>query len=186
MSISSNALSWLKGMCKDSIGPIKWRIVTMICNEATWGESLPSLRLARESKTEHDSCEPTSSVKCNVDVCFSLWDPGEGQAWCHTPDLKGFLNGGFHLSHWQLWGIVYDPSKQEGASSTCCCLEQPSIRRLSCSILHMNEVDVQCVPTGGGIRGRASPRTEDRQGSGQVTPCLLSLSVHIHKIRITK
>lgn len=37
MSISSNTLAWLKGMGKDSIGSIKWRIVTMVWNEMVCG-----------------------------------------------------------------------------------------------------------------------------------------------------
>lgn len=37
MSISSNTRAGLKGMGKDSIGSIKWRIVTMVWNEMVCG-----------------------------------------------------------------------------------------------------------------------------------------------------
>lgn len=129
MNISSNTWAWLKGMSKDSIGSIKWRIVTMIWNKTICIRYLPSLSLARENKIEQDCIEPTSLDKSNLDICFFLWGADEFQGWCLTPELKGFCNNAFHISLWQLLGIFNNPSKWQ----VHYCSEQQPIGRLNCS-----------------------------------------------------
>lgn len=171
MSISSNTLTWLKGMGKDSIGSIKWRIVTMNWNKTIWIRPLPSLMLVRESKIERDCFNLTSLDKRNIDVCFSLRDLSEGQRRCITPDLKSFLNSCFHISLWQLRGIVNNPSKWEEMWRAHNCSEQQSINSLCFSILEW----VTCGTSyhwRGNKEGVYRAQGWRQTGSEQVTACL--------------
>lgn len=161
MNISSNTWAWLKGMSKDSIGSVKWRIVPMIWNKTICIRYLPSLSLARESKIEHDYFEPTSLEKGNLDICFFLWGLGEVQGWHATPEFKGFLKSCFHFSLWQVWGIVNNPSKWEGVWRVHYCLQQQSISRLNCSSLEF--VHMWCATTEEGATRGAGLRVEDRR-----------------------
>lgn len=171
MSISSNTRTWLKGVSKDSIGSIKWRIVTMSWNKTICIRPLPSLTLVRESKIEHDRFELTSLGKSNIDVCFSLRDLSEGQLWCLTPDFKGFRNSCFHISLWQLRGIVNNPSKWEYMWRAHNCSEQQSINRLCFSILEWVTY-VTSYHWRGYKEGVQGSGLKTDMGSGQVTAYL--------------
>lgn len=167
-------------MGKDSIGSIKGRIVAMIWNQTICIKSLLSLRFAKESKAERDCFQPTSLGKSNIDVCFPLRDPGEGQGWYGAPHSKSSLNSTFHITCWQLWGIVYDPSKRESAQSVCDCLEQLST---VCVAVLWSELCTWYNDTGGGIRRETSLRGKDKHEFWASSPKSLNLRSLLHRMR---
>lgn len=78
MSISSNILTWLKGMGEDPIGSVKWRIVTMLWNEMACASAFAcSLRLARESRFLSAYLLRQKQCWCLLLPLRSLWRSGE-------------------------------------------------------------------------------------------------------------